>query len=244
MVFGHHLLVLSDAHVGATPPEVEEALLAFLERAPTLGDSLLLNGDIFDFWFAYSRVIPRLGFHVAAEIRRARKRIPVAMVGGNHDRWGEDFWERDLDVRFAPLRMELLVGARRVLAVHGDGITESHWSARLLHRITRNPATVAVWKHAPVSVGFWVVDRMTHSLGNTERQEAVLQAASERQRAWGEATLARDPTLGCLVMGHTHRPVLSEPFPGRQFLNPGAWLDGFRYGVVTADGAALETWRG
>ena len=106
MVFGHRLLVLSDAHVGATPPEVEEALLAFLERAPTLGDCLLLNGDIFDFWFAYRRVIPRRGFHVAAEIRRARKRMPVAMVGGNHDRWGEDFWERDLDVRFAPLRME------------------------------------------------------------------------------------------------------------------------------------------
>jgi UDP-2,3-diacylglucosamine hydrolase len=244
VVFGHRLLVLSDAHVGATPPEVEEALLAFLERAPTLGDCLLLNGDIFDFWFAYRRVIPRLGFHVAAEIRRARKRMPVAMVGGNHDRWGEDFWERDLDVRFAPLRMELLVGARRVLAIHGDGVTESHWSAEWLHRVTRHPATVAVWKHAPVSFAFWVVDRMTHSLGNTEREEAVLERASDRQRAWAEAELARDPTLGCLVMGHTHRPVLSEPFPGRQFLNPGAWLDGFRYGVVTPVGAELATWRG
>jgi predicted phosphodiesterase len=45
-------------------------------------------------------------------------------------------------------------------------------------------------------------------------------------------------------MGHTHRPVLSEPFHGLQFLNPGAWLDGFRYGVVTPVGAELATWRG
>jgi len=244
VVFGQRLLVLSDAHVGATPPEVEESLLAFLERAPTLGDCLLLNGDIFDFWFAYRRVIPRRSFQVAAEIRRARKRIPVAMVGGNHDRWGDDFWERDLDVRFAPLRMELTIGARRVLAVHGDGVTESHWSAALLHRVTRHPATVAVWKHVPPGLGFWVVDRMSHSLGNTEREEAVLQGASDRQRVWAEAELARDPALGCVVMGHTHRPVLSEPFPGRQFLNPGAWLDGFRYGVVTPTGAELAVWRG
>ncbi|HEX5005286.1 MAG TPA: UDP-2,3-diacylglucosamine diphosphatase [Gemmatimonadales bacterium] len=244
MVFGHRLLVLSDAHVGATPPAVEEALLAFLERAPTLGDSLLLNGDIFDFWFAYSRVIPRRSFHVAAEIRRARKRMPVAMVGGNHDRWGEDFWERDLDVRFAPLRMELAVGNRRVLAVHGDGVTESHWSASLMHRITRHPATVAVWKRVPPGFGFWVVDRMSHSLGNTVREDAALEGASRRQQAWGEEALRKDPGLGCVVMGHTHRPVLSEPRPGQQFLNPGAWLDGFKYGVVTETGAELAEWMG
>ena len=244
VVFGQRLLVLSDAHVGATPPEVEEALLAFLERAPTLGDCLLLNGDIFDFWFAYRRLIPRRGFEVAAAIRQARKRMPVAMVGGNHDRWGEDFWEQDLDVRFDPLRMELDIGGRRVLAIHGDGVTETHWSAVLLQEITRHPAFVAMWKHAPTAFAFWVVDRMTHSLGNTVREEEILQRASERQRAWGEAEQARDPGLGCLVMGHTHRPVLSEPSPGQQFLNPGAWLDGFRYGVVTPTGAELAVWRG
>jgi len=243
-VFGQRLLVLSDAHVGATPPAVEEAFLAFLERAPTLGDCLLLNGDIFDFWFAYSRVIPRRNFHVAAEIRRTRKRMPVAMVGGNHDRWGDDFWERDLDVRFAPLRMELRVGERRVLAVHGDGVTESHWSAAFLHRLTSHPATTAFWKRVPPGLGFWLVDRMTHSLGNTVREEALLQEASARQRTWAEAELARDPTLGCLVMGHTHRPLRTEPFAGRHFLNPGAWLDGFRYGVVTPTSAELAVWTG
>jgi len=243
-VFGQRLLVLSDAHVGATPPEVEEALLDFLDCAPTLGDSLLLNGDIFDFWFAYSRLIPRRGFEVAAAIRRARKRMPVALVGGNHDRWGEDFWEKDLDVRFAPLQMELLIGERRVLAVHGDGVTESHWSAVLLQQITRNPLFVTVWKYAPTWFAFWVVDRMTHSLGNTVREEEILQRASERQREWAEAELAKDPQLGCLVMGHTHRPMLSEPNPGQQFLNPGAWLDGFRYGIVTPTSAELAVWSG
>ena len=244
VVFGHRLLVLSDAHVGATPPAVEEALLAFLECAPTLGDCLLLNGDIFDFWFAYRRLIPRRGFEVAAAIRRVRRRMPVAMVGGNHDRWGEDFWEQDLDVRFAPLEMELTIGERRVLAVHGDGVTESHWSAELLQRITRHPAFVSLWRHAPPSFAFWVADRMSHSLGNTVREEELLRAASERQRVWGELKLKDNPDLGCVVMGHTHRPVLTEPFPGRQFLNPGAWLDGFRYGVVTADGAELAVWGG
>ena len=69
---------------------------------PTLGDCLLVNGDLFDFWFSYSRVIPRRGFHVAAALARLRRRLPIVMVGGNHDRWDSDFWERDLGLDFQP----------------------------------------------------------------------------------------------------------------------------------------------
>ena len=45
-VLGERLVVLADAHLGATPPEVEHSLLAFLESAPCLGDALLVNGDL------------------------------------------------------------------------------------------------------------------------------------------------------------------------------------------------------
>ena len=109
-VLGHTLVVVSDAHLGVTPPAVEAALLAFLEAVPTLGDCLLINGDLFDFWFSYSRVIPRRGFHVAAALARPARRMPVLMVGGNHDRWGGDFWERDLGSRFHPHRLTFELG--------------------------------------------------------------------------------------------------------------------------------------
>jgi UDP-2,3-diacylglucosamine pyrophosphatase LpxH len=104
-VLGHSLVIVSDAHLGASAPEVEEALLAFLETIPELGDCLLVNGDLFDFWFSYSRVIPRRHFHVVAALARLARRMPVLMVGGNHDRWGGDFWERDLGLRFDAQRL-------------------------------------------------------------------------------------------------------------------------------------------
>ncbi len=101
-VLGHTLVVVSDAHLGVAPPATEEALLEFLDAVPTLGDCLLVNGDLFDFWFTYARVIPRRGFHVAAALARLRRRLPIVMVGGNHDRWDNDFWERDLGLDFHP----------------------------------------------------------------------------------------------------------------------------------------------
>src|ERR671912_966592 len=121
-VLGHSLVVVSDAHLGVAPPAAEEVLLEFLRACPTLGDCLLVNGDLFDFWFTYSRVIPRRGFHVTAALAGLARRMPVLMVGGNHDRWGGDFWERDLGLRFDPYRLTFQVGGLTVAAVHGDGL--------------------------------------------------------------------------------------------------------------------------
>ena len=73
-MLGERLVIVSDAHLGEAPADVEEALLAFLDRVPSLGDALLLNGDLFDFWFSWRRVIPRRGFHVAAGLRDLRRR--------------------------------------------------------------------------------------------------------------------------------------------------------------------------
>jgi UDP-2,3-diacylglucosamine pyrophosphatase LpxH len=71
--------------------------------------------------------------------------------------------------------------------------------------------------------------------------EAKLTRAAARQRAWAERLLSTEPGVGLLVMGHTHQPMLSEPAPGRMYLNPGAWFDGHRYAVATESGAELCT---
>ncbi len=239
-MLGHQLVIVSDAHLGATPPAVEEALLAFLEAVPSLGDCLLVNGDLFDFWFEYRRVIPRSGFRVAAALAALRRRVPIVMIGGNHDRWGGDFWRADLGIQFHPHRHRFTIGHRPVLAVHGDGLTEQHWSATLMHRLTSNRLVVGTFAALHPSLGFWLADRMSHGLGNTTRDPAVLDRAAQRQLEWAERTLADDAALGLVVMGHTHRPALLETAPGRQYINPGAWLDGFCYATATAQGAELK----
>src|SRR6185503_13164289 len=112
-------------------------------------------------------VIPRSGFHVAAALSALRKKVPIVMIGGNHDRWGGDFWREDLDIGFHPFRTEFSVGSRQVLAVHGDGLTEQHWSASLMHGLTSNKVVVGTYRALHPSVGFWLADRMSHGLGNT-----------------------------------------------------------------------------
>jgi UDP-2,3-diacylglucosamine hydrolase len=239
-VLGETLVVVADAHLGVTPPVTEEALLSFLETVPDLGDCLLVNGDLFDFWFSYARVVPRRGFHVAAALARLGRRVPIVMVGGNHDRWGGDFWARDIGVRFEPRRATFEVGRRRVAAIHGDGLTEPRLRATLLHRAINHPITAAVFRAIHPELGLRIVDALSPHLGDHTPDAAKLADAAARQREWAAALLARETDLGLVIMGHTHQPALEEISPGQQYLNPGAWFDGFRYAVVGGSGAELR----
>jgi UDP-2,3-diacylglucosamine hydrolase len=239
-VLGQTLVVVSDAHLGVTPPAVEEALLAFLDAVPTLGDSLLVNGDLFDFWFSYSRVVPRRGFLVAAALARLARRLPVLMVGGNHDRWGGDLWSRDLGLQFDPHRLTFTLGRLKVAAIHGDGLTEPRWRAILLHRLINHPVTSAVYRALHPDFGFRLVEMLSPRLGDHSSEPSRLEAAAAAQRAWADALFAREPDLGMVIMGHTHLPVLSRTAAGAIYLNPGAWFEGLRYAVATEQGAELR----
>ncbi|MFL5531065.1 MAG: UDP-2,3-diacylglucosamine diphosphatase [Gemmatimonadales bacterium] len=242
-VLGRTLVIVSDAHLGVASPGTEEALLEFFDAVPGLGDCLLINGDLFDFWFTYSRVIPRRGFHVAAALARLRHRVPIVMVGGNHDRWDRDFWERDLGLCFNPHRATFQIGDRTVTAIHGDGLAEPRWQAKLIHRVIQHPVTAAVYRVLHPDFGLRLVDMLSPVLGDHTMDEAKLIRAAARQRAWAEHLLSTEADIGLLVMGHTHQPMLAETTPGRMYLNPGAWLDGHRYAVATESGAELCSFR-
>lgn len=234
------LVIIADAHLGAAPPRAEEALLAFLDNMPTRGDGLLVAGDLFDYWFSYRRLIPRRNFRVAAALANLARRLPVFMVGGNHDRWGDSFWEGDAGVRFAPHRLRLSASGRELLAIHGDGLHEERRGASWMHRLTSNSAVIAAYRLLHPDLGFWLADRMGHNLSFGEAHDDIIRAAAERQLAWATAAMELEPAVGALVMGHTHAAAAIETSPGRWYLNPGAWLDGHRYATLDADGARLH----
>ncbi|MYG50461.1 MAG: UDP-2,3-diacylglucosamine diphosphatase, partial [Gemmatimonadales bacterium] len=75
-------VVVSDIHLGAVAEQNARAFLAFLEEADRRGDELLINGDLFDFWFEYRQVIPRGQLDVLSRLRRlVEGGMPVLFMG-------------------------------------------------------------------------------------------------------------------------------------------------------------------
>lgn len=213
-------------------------MLAFLDRVPALGDCLLINGDLFDFWFAYRRAIPRRGFRIASQLAVLARKLPIVMTGGNHDRWGDSFWEVECGIRFSRDWIRFGIGSRMVEAHHGDGLAKERWTAGVLQRITRHPLTSAWFRSLPADLGLWLVDRFSHHLNHGGG--AGQEEAARSQQQWAEARLAANPDVGLLVLGHTHRPALTESSSGQHYLNPGAWLDGLRYATASANRVTLS----
>lgn len=238
------LVILSDAHLGAVPVSVEETLLRFLDAVPDLGDGLLLNGDLFGFWFAYRQAIPRSGLRVLARIAALARKLPVLMTGGNHDRWGGSFWEPEFGIRFGTRELRFELGGRSALALHGDGLAEPSWRTALKHRLVSHPVVSLGFRLLPADLGFRLAGLWNGPLERTDRAVRLESRAAALQRAWAEGRLRQEPDLALLVMGHTHRAVSLEPEPGRRYLNPGAWLDGHRYAVATPASVELRQYPG
>ncbi len=236
------VVVVADAHLGQVPSAVQAAFHRFLEAVPDLGDALLINGDLFDFWFEYGAVIPRKHFGSVAKLQALRARgVPITFVGGNHDRWGGDFLTQDLGIAYHAGEAEIDVAGRRAFVAHGDGLTEQHWSAALLHRITRHRLTIGAFRVLHPAIGFWIAEKLSGTLADNTKDAAVLHRAARAQAGYAKDLLAHRPDLGLVILAHTHRPALETLADGRAYLNPGAFLDGGRYAVVSGDGLEMRS---
>jgi UDP-2,3-diacylglucosamine hydrolase len=233
-------VLVADAHLGGGSSVAEEAFHRFLSTVPDMADELLINGDLFDFWFEYRSVVPRRHFGTIARLHELRRRgVAVSFIGGNHDRWGGDFLRRDLGIAFYSGEAELTLAGRRAYVAHGDGLTEQHFSAKLLHRITRHPLTIGLFRALHPDVGFWIAQRLSGHLADGNHH-AERDRAARAQAEYACGLLTQRPELGLVIMAHTHRPAL-ECLPGnRVYVNPGAWFDGFRYALITNSDVELR----
>jgi UDP-2,3-diacylglucosamine hydrolase len=235
------VVVVSDAHLGPGAEAATAAFLRFLEAVPDLGRHLLINGDLFEFWFEYATVIPRDAFPVLAGLERVRRAgVALTLTGGNHDRWGGAFWSAEIGATFHPAGVSLSLAGWRAFVTHGDGVAEERRSARLLHTITRWGPTATLFRWVHPDLGIRVVRAMSGVLAADTQDPATLERAAQAQAAWARDYLTAHTDIELLVLGHTHRPALEVVGRERWYLNPGAWFDGGRHALITPDGPELR----
>jgi UDP-2,3-diacylglucosamine hydrolase len=237
------VIVVGDAHLGSADPGDERAFHDFLGAVPSLARRLIITGDLFDFWFEYRAVIPRRPFRTLARLAAlVEQGVAVDLFGGNHDRWGGTFWDRDLGIPFHGEGAEMVLAGRKAWVAHGDGLTETRLGGRLIHRVTRHPLTVGTFRLLPPNLGFWLADRLSGGLAEANRSEEAIERAARAQEAYARALLDRRPELGLVILAHTHRQRLVEHKPGRFYLNAGQWMVDRQYAVVDEDEIKLMKW--
>lgn len=239
------VFLVSDLHLGAVPPATEEAFRRWLLHVKESGSRLIINGDLFDFWFEYRRVV--LAEHVrvlAALADLVESGVPVLLMGGNHDWWGDSFLEERIGVDFhqEPLRMQL--HGRSVLLAHGDGLGTGDLGYRCLRLFLRSPVTRWLFRRLHPDLGAWLADRVS---GTREEAAAGPDPRNAGRaaflQAWASDLLARDSTLDIVAAGHSHSPAVVEVSPGRFYVNSGDWVLHRSYVTIGEQGTpVLHEW--
>jgi UDP-2,3-diacylglucosamine hydrolase len=233
--------VISDTHLGAAGVEVERSLLAFLRSLSDRAGSLVINGDLFDFWFEWRTVIPRVGFRVLAALADLRERgIPILWIAGNHDCWGGDVLREDVGVDYHVGTWDGNLASWRTRIDHGDGLRDvEDRRYRLLRGVLRHPASIRMFRWLHPDRGSWLATKSSHTSRVTRARDG---GAGLRQVAHGE--LRRNPDLELLIYGHSHVATL-ERGPNRAlYANAGSWLDSPTFLRITPEQISLHAWRG
>jgi UDP-2,3-diacylglucosamine hydrolase len=235
--------VASDVHLGAVPRETERAFRSFLEHVGAHARMLLVNGDLFDFWFEYGDVIPGRHFRVLAALADVVDAgVPVTLVGGNHDAWGGRFLTEHVGVTYHVGAFHMTLGGRRALVAHGDGLGRGDLKYRVLKRVIRSRAAVGAFRVLHPELGM----RVANTFSSTEGKAIEDHSAGLRARFmadWAEVQFAADPPLELVVCGHSHVPVITPHGEGRWYVNSGDWVKHFTYVTVAPGGPpVLHAW--
>lgn len=223
----------SDVHLGAIPREREASFLRWLRYAAASAGEIVLNGDVFDFWFEFRRGVPS-GYGPVLEALRqiAAGGTSVTLMGGNHDWWGGAYLRERIGVTFLREPTELVLAGRRTLLAHGDGLGPGDLSYRLLRLLLRGRLTRWAFGWLPPRLGSAIARRVSQTEdrdvapGNDEKRRASFL------RNWAEEKLRQDRRLDLVILGHTHLPELRQVEEDRWYLNAGDWVHHRSYAVL------------
>jgi UDP-2,3-diacylglucosamine hydrolase len=234
-------LLMSDAHLGAAPSERERALVAFLDFARRNAGSVLINGDLFDFWFEWRTVMPRGHVRVLGALAAlADAGTPLVLMAGNHDAWGGDVLTREIGMQLVHGDWNGLLGGWRAHIAHGDGLrTREDRRYRAIKRVMRHPLAIRAFGALHPDFATRVASGTS---AHSRSQHDSDGGAGLRAVAHEYLGAHRDTEL--VVFGHSHTAALERVATGGVYANPGAWFDRPAYLVIAPERIQLRAWTG
>jgi UDP-2,3-diacylglucosamine hydrolase len=220
---------VSDVHLRLDQPDQGRRFARLVDTlAPD--DSLVIAGDLCDFWFAsrQRRGDPRSCPGLAALASFRSRGGSLTIMPGNHDLWLGSLYEQALGARFVQEPLEVVAYGYRIHLVHGHLLgARSIWKAGMESRM---------FLHAFGWMPSRVADRLEACLDQSnDRRLARTEARYlEAYRRYAEGLAGRADLVVC---GHIHRPR-DEPGGRPRLVVLGGWLAGSSYLRVDEVGAA------
>lgn len=241
---------LSDLHLGAAyieqPLEHEKRIVRFLDSIKDKAGEIYLLGDILDYWYEYSRVVPKgyvRFFGKLAEL--ADSGIKIHWLIGNHDIWIFDYLPRELGIQVTDGILQKEILGKHFFMNHGDGVGKHKLSFRIIRYIFRNKVCQFFYSMLPSCITIPFAHRWSNSSrkkGNLEAEEKI-QMHKQHILDFAKSHSVACPHTRYYIFGHLHiadKVTISES-ASAIFL--GDWTDKYTYAVFDGNDITLHTYQ-
>ncbi len=197
-------LLISDLHLQEERPDITRAFLHFLQTKAAQAEALYILGDFFEAWIGDDGMSTYQRSIADALRSLADRGVRIYLMHGNRDfLLGERFCRMAGCTLLADPSVTTLAG-ESVLLMHGDSLCTRDQAYMRLRRWLRNPVSLFVLRHLPLSVRRRLASRLrneSHAQTRMKPADIVDVTPEEVQRA------LRAAGLRTLIHGHTHRPA-------------------------------------
>ena len=234
----------SDFHLGidarVSSKEREKQIVRWLDLIKEDAKEIYLVGDVFDFWFEYSTVVPKGYVRLLGKLAELRDSgILIYFFIGNHDMWMFKYFEEELDIPIyrKPIERDLL--GKKFFIGHGDGLGPGDKGYKRLKKIFANP--LCQWLFARIHPNFGI--KLALYWSGTSRdsnpaEESFLGEEKEWLLTYSNKKLD-EVNADFFVFGHRHLPIDYTLKNGRsRYINLGEWMHYNSYAVF--DGEKME----
>jgi UDP-2,3-diacylglucosamine hydrolase len=234
----------SDFHLGIdakyTSREREHQIVRWLEMIQHDAEAIYLVGDVFDFWFEYSKVVPKGYVRILGKLAALRDAgIPIYFFTGNHDMWMFKYFEEELGI--PTYRQPILreINGKTFFIGHGDGLGPGDYGYKFIKKVFANKICQFLFARIHPNFGIWLANfwsgksREVNTRADTYKGEAnewLLTYANKK---------VQEQYADFFIFGHRHLPLDFMLKNGSsRYINLGEWMNFNSYAVF--DGTDLE----
>jgi UDP-2,3-diacylglucosamine hydrolase len=247
---GKKIFFLSDFHLGAPDAarslEREKIIVRFLDEIKHQAHTIFIVGDLFDFWYEYSTVVPKGFVRLLGKIAElSDSGIFIHFFVGNHDMWMKDYFIKELNVPVYFEPKEFLFNDKTFLIGHGDGLGPGDHGYKRLKKIFRNPLCQWLFGILPPAVGVGLANYFSRkSRAATGSSEEHFLGEDKEWLLIYSREMVQKKKIHYLVFGHRHLPIDFRLDNSSRYINLGDWINYFTYAVFDGQDMKLVAYTG
>lgn len=237
---GMRTLFLADAHLKHPADPNYRALLAFLDHQLGRVDTLVLLGDIFEFWVGYKSSVFAAYVPILAMLNRYKEAgTRLIFVEGNHDFLLGPYFHDHLAAQVLPDGGGVEMDGRRIFLAHGDLANPADRGYRLLRSVLRSRPLRLLIRILPPDLTWSIAMRASRRSRRSRNKKSrhwpareILQSYARDLQASGYQTI---------VTGHFHQPfhITADDY---ELVALGDWISQFSYAVCEDGVFELRTY--